>query len=491
MIGTADIQAVAAQTNIPPPILFALSQYPGLPVADTAALTTEAQQLQSLFRQTGTWEGALSGLVSGDPSAYTSPTSATGGQVAYIMGIAGVRPTYGMNGWSPSNPSEFTAASRAFGKSMGTMAQQGGVVTAGHQQSWYSAADTARQGSYAVTAGRAASGATAPFSFESMPFPASGLGSMSESFGDRSGPGGYPEQGNDYGLAHGSPLNAAISGTIKVVQPSNPHSNTGLTVYIVRPDGSKMYYGHLAGTAAQLPVKDGQHVSAGEPIGNVGGVPGLDPFPGNSTGAHVEIGVYDARGVLYDPRPMLQAQAQAPQHATTQRQETSAGSTGNMGADAKSGYGATPDPAKVGQFANRLMAMNVTPEQFTTNFGQLASLRRRLTGQPTTLDHYAPYAGMDAATAAQAIRAEPHPVYPEYTVGQMHDTGMAAGLMAQHYGQRQTSAFEVSRLVAGGAQLGDLIKHYAASPSVGADAKSGYAPPADSTDQGDRKQGYV
>lgn len=449
MIDEATVTRIAAQTNIPPAILYALTQAPGQALDTADSLTQTATHLAQLFTKDGSWEAALSDMIAGDPGAYQSPTSSVGGQVSYIMGIAGARPTYGMAGYVPSNPAQFTAGSRAFGTSITGMSQYGGVVTSGHASQWYASANGARINAYQASAGRAPESAQAPFTFESMPFPNADLNTMSEDFGDRSGPGGYAEQGNDYALPHGTPLTAAISGTVKVVVPSDPHSNTGLTVYIVRPDGSKMYYGHLAGNPSDLPVKDGQFVEAGQPIGAVGGDPSKDPYPGNSTGSHTEIGVYDSRGVLYDPRPMLEAaqplgqrRANDPSPQESQQQQPQA------------------DPATVAQFATRLQAMNVEPEQFIRDFPGVSKIRRRLMGEATTLDEYSRYAGMDIGTTTKAVRSEPHPVYPEYTVGQLHDTYMASQLAAAQYGGRPTTLFEASRLTAAGAQYNDLVRHF-------------------------------
>ena len=84
--------------------------------------------------------------------------------------------------------------------------------------------------------------------------------------------GGY-HAGNDYAIDAGTPISLLKSGTAKVGYDPGGYGNY---VEITHPDGSKSLYGHLN----TVKVSNGQNVSAGSVIGNVG-------TTGRVTGPHV------------------------------------------------------------------------------------------------------------------------------------------------------------------------------------------------------------
>lgn len=452
------IARIAAQYNMPPSVLFGLSQVRA--IDNVADLETQAQALAQAFTSTGSWEAAVSTVVAGDPSAYQSPTSPVGGTVNAIMGIAAARPTWGLAaGWRPASSSLFNRGAGAFSKSISALSGLGGVVTPDHAKQWNAAVGQVRQaaqpsGSFAPTAGRSAG--AAPFQFEAMPFDAKYLGAMTEGYGDRSGPGGYAEQGNDYGLPHGTAVKAPISGTVRVVRPANPHSGTGLTVYIRRPDGAMAYLGHLGTTD----LKDGDQVQADQPIATSGGVPGVDEFPGNSTGAHIEIGIIGADGTLYDPRPVLEGAAKLPQGGAAAQVPTAA--PRGQGAGARTQQQPTTDPKAVAGFAQALKGIGVTPEEFSRGYPHVALTRRRLLGLNTSLDDYAPHAGQPPDQVLASVRATPHPRYPEHTVGAIFDMQQTASLHAEQALGVGTQPLmrDVARFVSSGFGKADVARYY-------------------------------
>lgn len=446
------IAQVAAQLSVPPALLFGLSQVRAI---DTVAdLQTQAQALAAAFAQAGSWEAALSTVVSGDPAAYQSPTSPAGGTVNAIMGIAAARPGWGVDSaWRPASGSLFNRAAGAFGRSIQALVPLGGVVTPDNAKQWFQTAAQVRQasqapsGSFAAT--RGPGGGAAPFQFEALPFAHQYLGAVTEGFGDTSGPGGYSEQGADYGLPHGTALTAPISGTVRVVRPANPHSGTGLTIYIRRADGSMAYIGHMSETS----LTDGQQVQAGQPVGTSGGVPGVDEYPGNSTGAHVEVGIIGPDGRVYNPQPVLQAVASAPAVGGSAVTATPP-PQGNQQQQR------TTSPAEVADFAGKLKAMGVTPEHFQQLYPYVAVTRRRLLGLNTSLDDLAPHVGQTPADVLAAVRATPHPRYPEHTAGSLFDMMQTATLHAPYALGRMPYLSEAARMLSAKFGHGDVAKWY-------------------------------
>jgi len=474
-VDQSTIAEIASQTNIPPSVLFGLTQLSGYGdrVDNATQLQQVAQQLTDAFAKNGSWEAALAEVISGDPAAAQSPTSPVGGMVAQVMGIAAARPTWGITGvWQPSSQAAFKQRALAFGKSIQTLSQLGGVVTPDHAKQWYQTAATVRRGpgasgSYSPTSGRGAG--PAPVQFAAPPFDAKYAGDVTEEFGDTSGPGGYAEQGNDFGLPHGTAVNAPVAGTVKVVRPSNPNSGTGLTVYIKTPDGAQVYIGHLADTN----LADGQQVQAGQPVGTSGGVPGVDQYPGNSTGAHVEIGIIGADGKLYDPGPVVRSAVQAgggaPRASAGQAAAAAAPQKGRepsaMTSQAE-GAQRSASPQAVASFAQQAKAMGLTPEHFMQLYPHLSATRRRLLGLNTDLSDVAAHVGQTPDQVVAAVRATPHPVYPELTAGQVMDAQNTASLWSFQYAQRPPHLAEAARMASAGMKHADIQNYYRSQAPV-------------------------
>jgi murein DD-endopeptidase MepM/ murein hydrolase activator NlpD len=118
-------------------------------------------------------------------------------------------------------------------------------------------------------------------------------GTVSSCFGARWG---VTHFGVDIANSIGTPIYAATSGTVK---RAGPATGFGLAVYILGDDGYVTVYGHVN----RYFVTDGEHVSAGEQIAEIGN-------RGQSTGPHLHFEVHSG-GQLYsnqlNPVPWLNA----------------------------------------------------------------------------------------------------------------------------------------------------------------------------------------
>jgi murein DD-endopeptidase MepM/ murein hydrolase activator NlpD len=112
---------------------------------------------------------------------------------------------------------------------------------------------------------------------------------------------GFPgHNGVDYGVPNGTPIGAAVAGTVAAVAFEN--GGYGNYVKLSHMDGSRAYftyYAHLAGAA----VSPGQKVKAGTTIG-------FSNNTGASTGPHLHFGVkIDGQNPAYkgyvDPMPLF------------------------------------------------------------------------------------------------------------------------------------------------------------------------------------------
>jgi murein DD-endopeptidase MepM/ murein hydrolase activator NlpD len=97
--------------------------------------------------------------------------------------------------------------------------------------------------------------------------------------------------GVDLAAAEGTPYLAIHAGT---VTKAGWYGGYGYTVIVQHPDGSEAIYGH----SAQLSVKEGQQVKAGEQLGLVGNT-------GHSFGPHLHLEIH-VNGEPRDPVPWLQ-----------------------------------------------------------------------------------------------------------------------------------------------------------------------------------------
>jgi murein DD-endopeptidase MepM/ murein hydrolase activator NlpD len=121
------------------------------------------------------------------------------------------------------------------------------------------------------------------------PFPVGGLAAWTDTWGAPRYAGGYhPHHGQDLMCEEGTPLLAVEPGTIQL----NSDPLGGITIFLVRPDGSFWYYAHLSRYANG--IVDGGHVTAGERIGRCGAT-------GDATVSHLHFSHYSASGEALDP----------------------------------------------------------------------------------------------------------------------------------------------------------------------------------------------
>jgi murein DD-endopeptidase MepM/ murein hydrolase activator NlpD len=109
-------------------------------------------------------------------------------------------------------------------------------------------------------------------------------------------------EGEDIGVAQGTPVPALAGGTVsKVVTgcsvgDQSCGSGYGNQVWVRLSDGSQVLYGHLQ----QVSISLGQTVNAGQLLGMSGNT-------GASTGPHIHIGWLNAAGQWVDPAPLIQS----------------------------------------------------------------------------------------------------------------------------------------------------------------------------------------
>jgi peptidase M23-like protein len=121
------------------------------------------------------------------------------------------------------------------------------------------------------------------------PFPVGGLAAWTDTWGAPRYTGGYhPHHGQDLMCEEGTPLLAVEPGTIQF----NSDPLGGITIFLVRPDGSFWYYAHLSRYANG--IVDGAHVTTGERIGRCGAT-------GDATVSHLHFSHYSASGAALDP----------------------------------------------------------------------------------------------------------------------------------------------------------------------------------------------
>ena len=103
--------------------------------------------------------------------------------------------------------------------------------------------------------------------------------------------GGRTHKGTDIMAAHGTPLVAMNSGSVRL----NSHSQGGRQTYVYGDDGITYYYAHLSGWPGDL--RNGQRVNKGQVIGYVG-------TSGNAATPHLHLGMI-AGGVYVNPYPSV------------------------------------------------------------------------------------------------------------------------------------------------------------------------------------------
>ncbi|KYF98966.1 hypothetical protein BE20_33180 [Sorangium cellulosum] len=101
-----------------------------------------------------------------------------------------------------------------------------------------------------------------------------------------------PHEGTDYGAPSGTPVYAALEGTVSWV---GPHGGHGKWVAIQHDNGVETGYAHLSRYAAGL--KRGDHVATHQLVGYVGST-------GRSTGPHLHFSA-SRNGVYFDAETLL------------------------------------------------------------------------------------------------------------------------------------------------------------------------------------------
>jgi murein DD-endopeptidase MepM/ murein hydrolase activator NlpD len=138
---------------------------------------------------------------------------------------------------------------------------------------------------YNVQRGSGAAGEPAGFAF-----PVAGGAKFSDDWGAPRGGGKRRHEGNDLFASRGTPVLAALAGT---VLPDFTDNLGGNVVRILGTDGRRYYYAHLNAVEAQA----GAFVNAGDVIGSVGN-------SGDAAGGptHLHFGVYERQGSRWAAR---------------------------------------------------------------------------------------------------------------------------------------------------------------------------------------------
>lgn len=447
-VDQSTVAQIAAQANVPPSILFGLTQLSGYgdKVDNSTQLQQVAQQLTDAFAKDGSWEAALSEVISGDPNAAQSPTSPVGGQVAQVMGIAAARPSWGITGvWQPASQAAFKQRALAFGKSIQTLSQLGGVVTPDHTKQWYQTAATVRRGAQQLTGpspdgGQVGSGPSAWDSFfvavlQRLGMPVSSrnlsvLGTMARGEGMATSsfnplattqPAAGAGQFNSVGVRDYTSFDQGVEATAQTLMNGN-------------------YPGLLAGLQQSAPPS---YYTSGEAAAN------LRTWQGGSSED------VNLLGGTADPG------SGAPRTATEAGGAAAAPQAGQQ-ADAH----ATPSPQAVASFAQQAKSMGLTPEHFMQLYPHLAATRRRLLGLNTDLSDVAPHVGQTPDQVVASVRATPHPVYPELTAGQVMDSINTASLWSFQYTQKPPTLAEAARMASAGMKHQDIASYYKAQAPV-------------------------
>lgn len=414
----AEIIQVAASYSIPPAVLMGIVKSEGgsstysLPTATVGAYGQSAAQMRSdpllalsivartlaqSFAQTGSWESALSQYLTGDPNSWESPTSSVGGQVLGILGQASTNPTFGMNGLTPADPAAFNLGTTAFTQHLEGLVGMGGVV----QQH---TVDNFRQQAAAIGSQQFRQSAN--------------LGQVSEDI-----------------------LTAA---KIPVTD-----ANVALITTMARGEG--MPLGDFNWLASTTP-------EAGSGSFNSVGVQQYTSYQQgiDATAQTLLNGNYDRMIQMMRSGADLTSIARDPGVAANLRtwQGGSSEDVNNLRAlkdvpgSQKQQAPKTPDPSKVGEFAQQLQGAGIDPEVFNEHFATLAQTRRQLLGSQRT--DVSDFAAMQTALAQQQVpvnhtnviahvRQQPHPMFPNVAAGTFHDTfGLASIYSTTHTGQFPT-----------------------------------------------------
>lgn len=472
MLDDASLANIAQRYGLPPAILkAALTQGQGVPdhAVSTAgfdqqelsgnenlAAEVAARALSQSFTQNGSWDHALAAYFTGNPAV--DPNSQGASMAAATIGLSATYPMLDMDRYSgPLNSAMF----QDLGNHWNHYAGQGGVISSAQIKEFYGRATEVVQGvhgsSQAGPPGRSGGrfssiGGSDPHlvggrSYDSGQCTALAAGVLSwipEYAGDAHGwinsvprmvPGskvsGTPSvgsavvwqanQGGAAGAGHvGVVVGVNPDGTVQVAQQNWPEgsgpnistlpkSEAGQLAYISPPPGQ-------AATAQAQASMAAQQITSGQVV--------------NTSQAHADVGIPRTGADAPDTKP----KENVPTHqevATFKSQATQAGIT--------------------------------DPKQITNpNLAYLSDLSRKLLGRAPTLQELAETQGMTDQQIRQWVNAQPHPIYPHQTAGDIQAMTDRASIYSSNYAGRMPHVSEVSRLLslnAGPGELRDFYSH--------------------------------
>jgi hypothetical protein len=469
----AEIASIASEYSIPPAILMGVVKSQGysptfsMPTATLGAyslsttdvqgnpllaLTVAARTIAQAFAQTGSWEQALSTYLTGDPNAANSPTSSVGGQVADILGNAAVNPSFGMGGYTPQSPTAFQSSAQGFTTYLTGQIAQGGVVTQQSVSGWHQAATQAwTGGSSFKPSANMEQVAEDILTAAKLPVTDANVAVITTMAKGENMPGGV--------------FNWLASTT--------PEPGSGAFNTLTGGGHVQEYTSYSEGIAASAQtILNGNYKSMVRLM---------------QQGA-------DLKTIASDPgvqQNLRTWQGGSSEDVNNLRRENNV--PGKEPAQPKPGD-TPPDPAKVGEFAAQLQGAGIDPDVFSEHFAELAAQRRRLLGSKRT--DVSDYASMQQALAAvgrvvdQAgimdhLRSQPHPTYPNVTVGAFQDAKGLATLHSINHTQTYPADGEIAHLA--GLDNKEVATYYQQKAATTNQLLTG----ANSTSSPDQQQGKI
>lgn len=119
-----------------------------------------------------------------------------------------------------------------------------------------------------------------------------------------------------------------------------------------------------------------------------------------------------------------------------------------------------PPVQHVAEFQAQAAGLGIDPDHFNQNFGFASSLNRKMAGKPLTLDEFAPMGMMNQQQIMVQVQSQPHPVYPNLTLGQYHAAYDTAVLHSWRVGRFPLPS-EAARFAAAGMDNKAVGQHYA------------------------------
>jgi surface antigen len=386
-----------------------------------------AQVLAQQFTEYGNWNMALSAYITGDPTAGSSPTSAVGGMVNGILGVAGARSTYGVSQMGSNvNYDTYLPAAQSFAESISNMAQLGGVVTQGHADAFNSANDAMLGGSAGFGNAKVSTALQSAAKNNGKNY---ALGQctyyVARSLGYIPG---------DLGNADDWASNAAKQG----FQVGQTPTVGDAVVY--GPGGAySPQYGHVAVVTAVNP--DGKTFTVSEM--NVDGNMVTDTRTSS---------LNDVIGFINPPKGTDMAVAapgikQAVRQQASQPPQAKAAVKPNAGKTAQMNKADTEEatPSQISAFAERAQALGLSPGDIQRVMPQVAPLRKMLLEKGTDLSDLVPHLQSTPAQILDSIRSEPHPLAPQLSAGAMVDAFQLASLHSVNTVGRMPYAWEAAQ----------------------------------------------